>query len=77
MLPPVGRDTRPIFLLLTAAPRVYRHRWQVGELLIWDNRCMMHSPTEYTYADDRRLMQRVIGWDPDPALEAELHVGAA
>ena len=21
---------------------VYRHRWQVGDLVMWDNRCMMH-----------------------------------
>ena len=61
---------------LTTDAQVYRHRWQVGELLIWDNRCMMHSPTEYTYADDRRLMQRVIGWDPDPGLEVEVYAAS-
>jgi taurine dioxygenase len=47
-------------LQLASAPgRVYRHRWQPGELIIWDNHAMMHSgtPTE-SYERDRRLMHR-------------------
>ena len=38
---------------------VYAHAWQPGDLVIWDNRCMLHSTTPYTYADERRLMYRV------------------
>lgn len=35
---------------------VYRHRWRAGDLLVWDNRCVMHKAvTDYT-AD--RYMQR-------------------
>ena len=38
---------------------VYRHRWQPGELIIWDNHAMLHSgtPTDM-YEHDRRLMYR-------------------
>jgi len=24
------------------APRVYKHSWTVGDLVVWDNRCLMH-----------------------------------
>ena len=38
---------------------VYRHCWQPGELLIWDNHAMMHSGTAtHMYESDRRLMHR-------------------
>jgi len=45
--------------LACATERVYRHRWQPGELIIWDNHAMLHSgtPTE-NYEADRRLMHR-------------------
>jgi len=26
---------------------IYRHRWQAGDLVAWDNRCTMHHATEY------------------------------
>ncbi len=26
---------------------IYRHRWQAGDLVTWDNRCTMHRATEY------------------------------
>jgi len=47
-------------LRLASAPgRVYRHRWQPGELIIWDNHALMHSGTPTaSYADERRLMHR-------------------
>jgi taurine dioxygenase len=45
--------------LTTADEYVYRHRWQPGELIIWDNQAMMHSGTETRmYESDRRLMHR-------------------
>ncbi|SEH88878.1 Taurine dioxygenase, alpha-ketoglutarate-dependent [Mycolicibacterium rutilum] len=38
---------------------VYRHRWQVGDLLIWDNTGTMHRALPYA-ADSGRLMHRTI-----------------
>jgi taurine dioxygenase len=35
----------------------YAHKWQVGDLLIWDNRCSMHAREDFP-ADQRRLMLR-------------------
>jgi alpha-ketoglutarate-dependent taurine dioxygenase len=38
---------------------VYRHEWQVGDLLMWDNTGTMHRVLEYP-ADSGRLMHRTI-----------------
>ncbi len=44
---------------VSAPERVYRHRWTPGDLLVWDNNALMHSPTDVAeYVDDRRLMHR-------------------
>jgi alpha-ketoglutarate-dependent taurine dioxygenase len=38
---------------------VYRHQWQLGDLLIWDNTGTMHRALPYA-ADSGRLMHRTI-----------------
>ena len=38
---------------------VYRHEWQVGDILIWDNCGVMHRVIPYT-ADSGRLMHRTV-----------------
>jgi taurine dioxygenase len=39
-------DSEPLLKMLaaraTAAENIYRHQWQVGDVLMWDNRCTMH-----------------------------------
>ena len=37
--------------------RVYRHRWQAGDVVIWDNRCVLHRGLSYP-VDQRRIMCR-------------------
>ena len=37
---------------------VYRHKWQVGDLVIWDNRCTMHRATPFDFTDHVRDMRR-------------------
>lgn len=37
---------------------VYRHQWQPGDLIIWDNRSAMHRATPYDELRHRRLMHR-------------------
>jgi alpha-ketoglutarate-dependent 2,4-dichlorophenoxyacetate dioxygenase len=37
---------------------VYRHKWQVGDLVIWDNRCTMHRATPFAATDHVRDMRR-------------------
>ena len=36
---------------------VYEHVWQVGDLVMWDNRCSMHARTDFPH-EERRLMWR-------------------
>ena len=37
---------------------VYAHKWRTGDMLIWDNRCMLHRGTEYDYARYKRDLRR-------------------
>jgi len=37
---------------------VYSHRWQVGDVLIWDNRCALHARTDFD-PNQRRVMRRI------------------
>ncbi len=38
--------------------RVYEHRWRPGDLIVWDNRCLLHRATEYDASTVRRVMRR-------------------
>lgn len=42
---------------------IYQHRWRVGDLLIWDNRCLLHRGCPYDADRYRRRMHqtRVVG----------------
>lgn len=37
---------------------VYSHRWRVGDLVIWDNRCTLHRGTDYDERRYKRDMRR-------------------
>jgi len=43
----------------TRRENVYRHEWQVGDILIWDNCGVMHRAIPYE-ADSGRLMHRTV-----------------
>ena len=51
-------------------PRVHTHRWQPGDVVIWDNRCVLHRARPWSL-DEPRVMHhtRVNG---DPATETAL-----
>jgi taurine dioxygenase len=46
-----------LYAHMTKERFVFRHRWSVGDLVIWDNRCTMH--TVMNDFDGRRRMHRV------------------
>ena len=48
---------------------VYRHRWRVGDLVIWDNRCTMHRGREYDMNAAIRDLRRVTTQDVASTLE--------
>jgi alpha-ketoglutarate-dependent 2,4-dichlorophenoxyacetate dioxygenase len=49
---------------------VYRHAWEVGDLVIWDNRCTMHRATPFEDARFKRELRRVTTLDIDPVAVA-------
>ncbi len=42
----------------TAPERVYCHHWTAGDLVMWDNRCMLHRGRPWDHARYRRVMHR-------------------
>jgi alpha-ketoglutarate-dependent taurine dioxygenase len=45
-------------------PRVLQHRWQPGDLAIWDNRCVLHRARPYDPNVPRVLYHTRIAGDP-------------
>jgi taurine dioxygenase len=40
---------------------VYAHRWSLGDLVMWDNRCLLHRAlANYDMGRDRRVMHRSV-----------------
>jgi len=57
---------------------VYTHRWRVGDLVMWDNRCTMHRGTAFDDLRFRRDVQRATVSDVANSCEQEgLAVAAA
>ncbi len=49
-------------------PRVHRHRWQPGDLAVWDNRCVLHRARPYDYHQPRVMRHsRISGGDTELA----------
>jgi len=59
-----------LIALATQRQFVYQHRWTVGDLVIWDNRCTMHRGRPY---DDtqRRVLHRTTVSDYANTLDQE------
>jgi alpha-ketoglutarate-dependent taurine dioxygenase len=45
-------------------PRTYAHRWQPGDVVIWDNRCVLHRARPYDYGEPRVLRHTRVAGDP-------------
>jgi len=52
----------------TQARFVYRHQWRVGDLVMWDNRCVVHRGRRYDLGE-RRELRRVSTEDVSAAAE--------
>jgi taurine dioxygenase len=43
---------------------IYEHEWQLGDFLMWDNRCTIHARTDFP-KEERRLLRRcTVAGDP-------------
>lgn len=49
---------------------VYRHEWQVGDLVMWDNRSTLHRGRRYDIAERRELRRTTIEDVPEARLMA-------
>jgi alpha-ketoglutarate-dependent taurine dioxygenase len=45
-------------------PRVYAHRWRPGDVVIWDNRCVLHRARPYDYREARVMRHTRVAGDP-------------
>tara|TARA_B100001287_G_scaffold96357_1_gene80964 strand:- start:2449 stop:3369 length:921 start_codon:yes stop_codon:yes gene_type:complete len=45
-------------------PRLYKHSWSTGDLVIWDNRCVLHRACPYDVSEPRVLQATRISGDP-------------
>ena len=46
------------------SPRIYQHKWSPGDLIIWDNRCVLHRACPYDVSQPRVLQASRISGDP-------------
>ena len=46
------------------SPRIYKHKWSPGDLIIWDNRCVLHRACPYDFSQPRILQASRISGDP-------------
>ena len=50
---------------------VYTHRWRVGDLVMWDDRCTMHRGRPFDDLSHKRSVQRTTVADVGPTVEQE------
>ena len=57
-----GRALLERLLAHTTQPRfVYTHAWRAGDLVLWDNRCLLHrAMRNYEMGAERRILQRTV-----------------
>jgi alpha-ketoglutarate-dependent taurine dioxygenase len=61
---PVAEGRALLDTLLTHATQpqfVYAHRWRVGDLIMWDNRCLLHrAVANFEMTKHRRVLHRTV-----------------
>lgn len=45
-------------------PRVHTHRWQPGDVVIWDNRCVLHRARPWSLTEPRVMHHTRVNGDP-------------
>jgi taurine dioxygenase len=61
-----------LMIHITQPQFVYVHEWTKGDLVIWDNRCLVHTATWFDAAKERRVMWRTtVSGNPGPGYAGE------
>ena len=55
-----------LYAFATQRKYIYSHKWRAGDLVVWDNRCTMHSPTPFERYRYKRDMRRTTINEYDP-----------
>jgi taurine dioxygenase len=61
-----GESERLLELMFATLERpefIYEHRWRVGDLVLWDNRCTLHARRDFDPAEQRWLRRVTIRGD--------------
>ncbi len=59
------RNFADIFAHATQEKYQYRHKWQVGDLVLWDNRCLLHKANgDYDHSEVRYLYRVMLTGEP-------------
>lgn len=54
-----GEDLHKLLVdIVSKSPYRYKHRWQKGDLVMWDNRCLLHRAIPYDMNKYRRVFRR-------------------
>ena len=58
---PTGiREMRKLNEIKITPDQTYSHRWQTGDLLVWDNRSVLHKSGHYDISNDVRVLRRCV-----------------
>jgi alpha-ketoglutarate-dependent 2,4-dichlorophenoxyacetate dioxygenase len=71
---------RELIAAATQPDDVYAHRWRAGDLVMWDNRCMLHRGRPWDESKYRRVMHRTTVAGDGPTAEDDgvaVPIGAA
>ncbi|MEC8773452.1 MAG: TauD/TfdA family dioxygenase [Pseudomonadota bacterium] len=72
-IPGMSRDEAQALLddLLDFAvrpPRVYKHQWKTGDIMMWDNRCILHRACPYDHSEIRIMRHVRVAGEPESEL---------
>jgi alpha-ketoglutarate-dependent 2,4-dichlorophenoxyacetate dioxygenase len=56
---------------------IYTHKWRVGDLVIWDNRCTLHRATSYDVYRYKRDLRRTTINEHGPEISSTEAIGVA
>ncbi len=59
-----------LYAFATQRKYVYSHKWRPGDMVVWDNRCTMHSATSFERYRYKRDMRRTTINESGPELSA-------
>jgi alpha-ketoglutarate-dependent taurine dioxygenase len=52
----------------TQSPRTYAHSWRPGDVMMWDNRCVLHRACPYDYSEPRVMRHVRVAGEPETEL---------